>query len=305
MSAKVIAFLNFKGGVGKTANVVNLGACLAYQKHKRVLVVDLDPQCNSTFWLLSPQRFTELTAVARQASAIQRTTFQIFQDAITGTSLFNAHDAIVQGVPRTQNGLELIPNLHLLPSAIDLFDIEFGINPKIVGRVRPSLRNALLPVMEEYDYILLDCPPNIYHVAQTAVVAADHIVVPYNPDYLSLSGLQILCRQLHKMNESFQASRAHLSQNQVCAITVNRYQIVGEIYSTAIAELKAQLLLLKEKGWVHPQCAVLAPPVRLDVRVAESTSEHLPVILHAAGSIGSQDYSLLADSFIAHLQSLP
>ena len=302
MSAKVIAFLNFKGGVGKTANVVNLGACLAHVHRRRVLVVDLDPQCNSTFWLMRRTEFLQVTDSARRAAKIQQTTFQIFKDALCGTSLFNLKEAVVRGVPRNEVGTEIIPLLHLLQGAIDLLDIEFDVMPNTVHRFRPSLRKALTLLQEDYDYILLDCPPNLYHVARAAVFAAHNIVVPYNPDYLSLSGFQMLCRQLRKLDDAFQGSRPQLARNQVCAVTVNRYDKRGNVFGTAIAELKSQIDVLKKEELVHPNCIVLEPSIRQDVRISESTSEHKPVILHSPHSIGSSDYLLLAEAFIQHFE---
>jgi len=303
MSAKIIAFLNFKGGVGKTANVVNLGACLSHLRKKRVLVVDLDPQCNATFWLLRRSEFDQFTDGSRQAARVQQTTYQIFQDALQGTSLFKIKEAIMPGVPRTEEGTEIIPLLHLLPGAVDLLDIEFAVGHNAVERFRPVLRAALAPLARHYDYILLDCPPNLYHVAQTAVLAAHHIVVPYNPDYLSLSGFRIMCRHLKKLDDTFQALRPRLARNQVCAITVNRYQKVGIAYSTAIAELKSQVDVLKAAGLVHESCKVLEPPVRQDVHIAESTNWHRPVIIHSPDCNGSEDYTALTDAFINHFEN--
>ena len=302
MSAKIVAFLNFKGGVGKTANVVNLGASLSYIRKKRVLVVDLDPQCNATYWLLRRPEFERLTDSAREESGVQHTTYQIFQDAIQGISRFKPKNAIIQGVPRSESGTELIPLLHLLPGAVDLLDIEFAVTHKIAERFRPSLRQALAPFAENYDYILLDCPPNLYHVAQTAILAAQHIVVPYNPDYLSLSGFRILCCHLKKLEDAFQSIRPKFKRNQVCALIVNRYQKVGVPYTAAISELKSQIDVLKQNGLVHPKCEMLEPPIRQDVRIAESTSEHKPIIIHDADCNGSKDYCELADAFTRHFE---
>jgi chromosome partitioning protein len=76
MAAKAIAFINFKGGVGKTAATVNIGACLAYYRRKRVLIVDLDAQCNSSFWLMPPRLWKEHIGNG------ERSTYQLFRDAI-------------------------------------------------------------------------------------------------------------------------------------------------------------------------------------------------------------------------------
>ena len=304
MSVKIIAFLNFKGGVGKTANVVNLGACLAHFQRHRVLVVDLDPQCNTTFWLMRRNEFQQVTDSGRRLAAVSQTTFQIFDDALRGTNLFDIEKAVLRGVPRNGAGTEIIPLLDLLPGAIDLMEIEFDVTPNAMDRFRPSLRDALSLVEDDYDYIFLDCPPNLYHVTQTAVLAAHHVVVPYYPDYLSLSGLRILCRQLKKMDDVFQARRPTRARNQVCAVTVNRFDTRGNVFGVASAELQSQIDLLKDEELVHSDCKVLGPPIRQDVRVAESTSEHKPVIVYSPDSIASCDYLRLAEAFIQHFENI-
>jgi len=301
---RIVAFLNFKGGVGKTANVVNLGACLSLLHKKRVLVVDLDPQCNATYWLLRPGEFNQLADGTHPKNRVRQTTYQIFKDVINGTCLFDVNASIIRGVPRNEDGTEIIPLLHLLPGAFDLLEIEFSVPHRVASRFKPCLRNALSPISNDYDFVFLDCPPNLYHVSITAVLAAQNIVVPYNPDYLSLSGFRALCRHLRQLDDSLQASRAHFAQNLVSALTVNRYDKRGNVYDTAVAELQSQLDLLKEAQLVHPKCAVLSPSIRQDVRIAESTSEHKPVILYSPKSIGAVDYVKLSSSFLSQMDHL-
>ncbi|MBS0660098.1 MAG: AAA family ATPase [Verrucomicrobia bacterium] len=304
MPAQVLAFLNFKGGVGKTTSVVNLGAGLGYFKNKRVLVVDLDAQCNSTFWLLRPDHFAALEPTEFEGAGSARTSWQIFRDAVYGTSLFQPTQAIIRGVPRSEAGYELIPNLHLLPGSLDLIDVDFEADTKVVGRMRAALREALEPLRAHYDYILLDCPPHLHYVTQSALLAADHVVLPYNPDYLSLSGLYTLSQLLDRIDVVFAQQRAGQRRANIAAVVICRHQLVGRAYGTAIAELKSRLDLLRHHRLVHPQCALLEPYVRHDVSVAEAASEHLPVLLHRPNSNATIDYKLLSNAFVAHFNSL-
>lgn len=117
MSSKVLAFINFKGGVGKTATVVNIGAMLAKLHGKKVLIVDLDPQSNSSLWLMRPDRWREHVARGR------RSTFQIFDDAMQGKTRFNFDDSVVKGVV-TWTGFTDLPKLHLLPASVELLRVE-------------------------------------------------------------------------------------------------------------------------------------------------------------------------------------
>ena len=116
MAAKAIAFINFKGGVGKTAATVNLGACLAYYQRKRVLIVDLDAQCNASFWLMPPGEWKAHIDGGR------RSTYQLFHDALKGTHAFEFDKSVVEGVPRAE--VPLIRNLHLHPAAVELITVE-------------------------------------------------------------------------------------------------------------------------------------------------------------------------------------
>lgn len=304
MPAQVLAFLNFKGGVGKTTSVVNLGAGLGYFKHKRVLVVDLDAQCNSTYWLLRPDHFAAMESTEFEGAGSAYSSWQIFRDAIYGTQLFQPTQAIIRGVPRSEMDYELIPNLHLLAGALDLIDVDFVADPKVVGRMRAALRETLDPLRESYDFILLDCPPHLHYVTQAALLAADHVVLPYNPDYLSLSGLYTLSRLLDRIDVVFAQQRAGQRRAAIAAVVICRHQLVGRAYATAISELKSQLDLLRQHRLVHPRCALLEPYVRHDVTVAEAASEHLPVLLHKPNCNATQDYKLLSNAFVAHFNSL-
>src|SRR5258708_12329107 len=116
MSAKVLAFINFKGGVGKTACAVNIAATMAKLHEKKVLIVDLDPQSNSSLWLLRPDRWREHVAKGR------RSTFEIFDDAIQGKDRFNFEESVIKGVTTCTGFLEL-PPLHLFPPPLKLFSL--------------------------------------------------------------------------------------------------------------------------------------------------------------------------------------
>lgn len=111
MPGKVIAFVNFKGGVGKTANVVNIAACLAKYHQKKVLVADLDAQCNSSLWLMRPEE------LEKHNRDLKRSVYQIFRDRIVGSRGFDFAKAVVRGVPRQE--YPLLANLDLLPSSVE------------------------------------------------------------------------------------------------------------------------------------------------------------------------------------------
>lgn len=293
MSAKVLAFINFKGGVGKTATVVNLAATLAKFHEKKVLIVDLDPQANSSLWLMRPSRWREHVEHGR------RSTFQIFEDAIQGKTRFDFNTALVQGV-LTWTGFTDLPKLHLLPASIELLRVEDRIHELRAPGVFQILEGTLSPYFKAYDFVLLDCPPNLYTTTKNAIFSSDSCIVPYVPDYLSLSGFQVLAEVIAELRRRFADHVLGRREPNIGALIVSHYRQTGNVFRLAINELEISLARLKAAGLLEDGTLLLNPYIRHCVRVAESTSEHLPVILYAPGSIGAQDYCDLAQDFLNH-----
>ncbi|HEY8965298.1 MAG TPA: ParA family protein [Candidatus Methylacidiphilales bacterium] len=298
MRAKTIAFINFKGGVGKTATVVNLGATIAKYHGKRVLIVDLDPQCNSSLWLLRPEVWRA------HVEDLTRSTYQIFDDHIVGTHHFDFEQAILHGVPYSEDGLPLLAQLDVLPASIELLRLEDRLHQNRMAPFFKYLQQTLRAIQKNYDYIFLDCAPNLYSITKNALFAADYCVVPYVPDYLSLSGFGILADEVEKFYESVSGHLQGRKRPKIAALIVSHYRQIGNAYEHAINELRIQADRLRAAGLIHPRANVLEPYIRHDVRVAEATNEHVPVVLHAPASIGSQDYADLAVNFLNHFEEL-
>ena len=167
--ARVIAFANQKGGVAKTTTTLNLGVALT-EKGKRVMLIDLDPQGNLTM------------SQGWNPDEIERSMF----------------DVLVHKLPIT----EIIRNseLDVAVSSIDLAGAELALS-SMIGRER-ALEKALLPVKEEYDYILIDTPPSLGLLTINALVAAHGVIVPVQCEYLSLRGLVQLENTLSMIREN-------------------------------------------------------------------------------------------------------
>jgi chromosome partitioning protein len=290
--SQVIAFINFKGGVGKTANVVHVGTCLAADHNKRVLIVDLDPQCNATFWLLPPKEWRS------RIDDMTRTVYQVFHDQTNGTKKFSFANSIIRGAPISETGVALNPKLDLLPASVELIEIEDTLHEQNKKPFFTFLRTALAPLRQEYDYILLDCPPNIFTVTKNALYFADSYVVPYIPDYLSLSGLTIFASRLRKFQESVAAHDPRMHSPRIRAIIVNRFKNVGNIFSEAIVTLKAQLGILRTEQLIDSEAALLLPYIRDCAAVAQCSNEHVPVTLYKPDAIGAKDYQTLTTNFV-------
>jgi chromosome partitioning protein len=268
MSSKVLAFINFKGGVGKTATVVNIGATLVKLHEKKVLIVDLDPQSNASAWLMRPDRW---------------------------------RDHVARG--RRWTGFTDLPRLHLLPASVELLRVEDRIHELRAPVIFQILDAALGIQFKQYDYVLLDCPPNLYSTTKAAIFAADSCIVPYVPDYLSLSGFRVLAEQITEMREKFAPYLPGRRKPNIGALIVSHYRQTGNVFRLAVNELELSMAALREEGVLSDQAILLQPYIRHCVRVGESTSEHLPVILYAPGSIGAQDYADLTQRFVDLFES--
>jgi chromosome partitioning protein len=290
LGAKVVAFVNFKGGVGKTANVVNIGASLAKYHHKRVLIVDLDAQSNASLWLMQPRHWREHTR------DLSRSVYQIFYDHIVGTNLFHFERALVKGLP--QQKFPLIANLDLLPSVVEMISIEDKIQQNRYAPIHTYLFKSLQSYMDLYDYVFLDCPPNLYSVTKNALFTAEYLVIPYIPDFLSLSGFEVLIDTIQEFYNRASARMITRKRPQVVAFIINHYAQKRNVFDLGINELKILINQLKPSGKIHSKAALLTPYVRFNVHIAESTSEHLPVIIHKPDSIGAMDYADLTQNFI-------
>ena len=157
---KVIAIANQKGGVGKTTTAINLAASLAVLE-KKVLIIDADPQANTTSGLnFSPDNDQE------------RTLYEVMVDQI------NIRNTLIQ----TE-----IANLHMIPSHINLVGAEIQLVDAADRESR--IKNALAAIKDEYDYIIIDCSPSLGLITVNSLAAADSVMIPVQPEFFALEGL--------------------------------------------------------------------------------------------------------------------
>jgi chromosome partitioning protein len=189
--------INLKGGVGKTQLSVGLAEFLVKEKKKKVLVIDLDPQTNATVMLVGDKKWKDLNDKGK-------TLFQLFKDKIDTTELFDINESVIKKVSNINGGLK---KLHLLPSSLDLINIQDRI-PSIsqdqFGVVTPStiLKSTIIPFIEDenYDYVIVDCPPNLGMITLNGLMISDYYIIPTKADYISTYGIPQILDRIEKFN---------------------------------------------------------------------------------------------------------
>jgi len=235
MSARVICVLNFKGGVGKTTLSVNFAAALANSpspqgRNYRVLLIDADPQSNASVYMLGEYWRREIFLKPEKSlygimtRILQGNTQPINESDILGQFSDEAPRSPVFSTEKkiTEEGRGIYvesdaywPNLHIIPSHYNLNNFEKEIHYNEVGKVKipafstPVYYFELLDrvsgfLKEYYDFIIIDCPPNIYTMTEIVLYFSQNILIPVIPDWLSTNGINWLLMQVRTLSEKFQ-----------------------------------------------------------------------------------------------------
>lgn len=197
--ARFISFINFKGGVGKSTTAVETAASLAKNYGKRVLLIDLDPQTNATFYLMDHAEWESW----QQTNGSLKTLFDAY---LAG----QGHDFDVSRIIKKDllchGGAPLAPGFELLPSHLALVQIDIQLAAKAtvgesVFSSQAIIRQALQRVQDQYDYVIFDCPPNFNLVTQNGLFASDGYVIPAIPDYLSTLGIHLIQGEVNRFSD--------------------------------------------------------------------------------------------------------
>lgn len=207
MTAKVISFINMKGGVGKTTLTINIGEKLA-KKDNKVLIIDMDPQFNATQSLLLYKVKHDDSCSSKTLEEIQsnNTEEKIVRDEIRSTEYYRELSEQKQTVlqmfesssiaqPRTDICKKIVNNLFLIPGDLQLSKEISGDTSNKVGAVYKFLidNNILI----DYDYVLIDCPPTWSILTHSSLVASDYYIIPSKVDLYSTIGIKLLEEQIN------------------------------------------------------------------------------------------------------------
>jgi chromosome partitioning protein len=185
----IVSFINLKGGVGKTTTAVNIAANLA-NSDESVLLIDLDPQTNATVSVIDQE-------VWQDRHDEHQTLYHLFDDMLNGTERFDIDKAVMENV----GGVD---GLDLLPSSLHLVEIQDAIpdmdNKAYVSHV-DVVGNVIAKISDNYDYIIIDCPPNLGAITLNGINISDYYVVPTVPDILSKIGISLILNRINNFKK--------------------------------------------------------------------------------------------------------
>ncbi len=248
---KTVSIFNQKGGVGKTTTCINFAAALG-NKGKKTLLVDVDPQGNST------------SGVGIDKSNIET----------------SAYDVLINDVPANEVVLETeFKNLYILPANMDLAGAELEL-AELENRFA-TLKRALAPLVMEYDFIIIDCPPSLGLLSLNALAASDTLIVPLQCEYYALEGLSQLISTVRTVKQNY---NEHL-------------ELEGIIFTMYDNRLKLNQQVMDEVDKFFPKKAYKTRIPR-SVKLAEAPSFGKPIIYYEKYSKPSFAYKKLTDEFL-------
>ena len=246
MNPRIIALINHKGGVGKTTTTLNLGKALSLE-NKRVLLVDIDPQSN-----LSQSVGIEDAPVTVYNVLCEKAKLPIHQ---------------------------LAKGFDLIPAGLDLSSAELKLMTDINGYFR--LREALIEVADNYDFILIDCPPSLGILTVNALMAAKEVMVIIQSQYLAIKGLQTIMELVVELKKNL---NSQLKITGMLLTQVNRTVVSKSIVDAIQKEYKEKVFQIS---------------IRQNVKITEASTMSQDIFTYDASSMAAEDYKELAKELLA------
>ena len=248
---RVIAIANQKGGVGKTTTAINLSACLA-EKNKKILTIDIDPQGNTT------------SGLGVDKDDLENTVYELMLDECT----------IKESIVKTE-----IDNLDLMPTNVNLAGAEIellGIKEK-----EYILKNEIDYIQDDFDFLLIDCPPSLNMLTINAMTTANTVLVPIQCEYYALEGLSQLIHTIKLVQERLNPE-LHME-----GVVFTMYDARTNLSLQVVENVKSNL-----------NTTIYKTIIPRNIRLAEAPSHGLPINLYDSKSAGAESYRLLAKEVI-------
>ena len=248
---RIIAVANQKGGVGKTTTSINLAACLV-EKGKKVLAVDMDPQGNLT------------SGLGVDKDSVEKSIYELIIGEADIKEVINK---------------EVLENLDIIPTSIDLSAAEIeliGVDDK-----EYILRNAIDQVKDQYDFVIIDCPPSLSMLTINAMTTADSVIVPIQCEYYALEGLSQLIHTVELVKDRLNS----------------KLEIEGVVFTMYDARTNLSLQVV-ENVKDNLQQNIYKTIIPRNIRLAEAPSYGLPINKYDPKSTGAESYMRLADEVI-------
>ncbi len=273
---KIISFINMKGGVGKTTSVVEISTLLVKEHNKKVLIIDIDPQTNATFSFVKYDDWHKNIKDNTIADVLGMN-----QNMSSRNKEYDINKAVIKNVGN-------IDNLDLISSHLELTFLDLDLSARS-GRER-ILAKQIRKLETDYDYIIIDCPPNLTLAPQNALVASDYIITPIIPDFYSFLGLPLLSNRVEKLKEELDINVSFLGA------IFTRVESGTNLHNEYMPKIRD----ICESDNIHHFSTVIPKNIKL----SQASSKNQPACILYPNETGVKSYKNLVKEILLQIEEI-